>query len=551
MKNLFLSIGFLILTICKGQSSFENGSKLGWGFGCGVSVLGINTPQLNYSGGPMISYLDTIVTSTSTIGTQCTNGIDNYGGFSIVSPDGGTSSLLLNNNLAGGKTQIGSYYMPVTPGNSSFTCRFAAVLQRGGHSDSTKPYFAIQIRGYSMTGMFITELYDTSSLLPNWQKSTLDTTIEFLNWTESTIDLSAYLGYTVGINYCLNDCSDGQHFGYAYIDGGINTYHINSSAAICNMGDSTILTGPPGMLSYNWNGFITGNTQSITTTIPGTYTLSTTSFFDYPQYTTPLTYHVMMDTVIAAFGTYWYCNSDSIEFTDSTIGNPVNWQWDFGDGSPISYAPNPKHLYLIPGIYNATLIVSNTCGFSDTTSRTVTINPAPSVSFSLVKDTTQNNLWIAYVNYSPEISDAIWDWGDGNSSYGLYGGHAYATPGNYNICVTAFTICGDSITFCISDSLYRSAQNTIVSVNVFPTITGITSHNKKESKLLIYPNPADNDLKIESDEELGLISIFNCLGELCLSKQCHAKIETLPIKDLPKGAYTIFANRQYLKLIKL
>jgi PKD repeat protein len=59
-----------------------------------------------------------------------------------------------------------------------------------------------------------------------------------------------------------------------------------------------------------------------------------------------------------------------VECTDKSTGNPVSWNWDFGDGST-SIVQNPTHTYLLPGDYTATLTVRNSSGA--TSSKSVVI----------------------------------------------------------------------------------------------------------------------------------------------------------------------------------
>ncbi|MBN1667769.1 MAG: PKD domain-containing protein, partial [Anaerolineales bacterium] len=48
------------------------------------------------------------------------------------------------------------------------------------------------------------------------------------------------------------------------------------------------------------------------------------------------------------------------EFTDLTTGvGPFTYEWDFGDGSPVSNLANPTHVYLAAGTYTVTLTVTN------------------------------------------------------------------------------------------------------------------------------------------------------------------------------------------------
>ena len=60
-----------------------------------------------------------------------------------------------------------------------------------------------------------------------------------------------------------------------------------------------------------------------------------------------------------------------VQFTDQSTGNPVSWEWNFGDGSPHSSARNPTHIYLLPGTYTVTLTIRNSAGA--TSSKSVTI----------------------------------------------------------------------------------------------------------------------------------------------------------------------------------
>ena len=55
----------------------------------------------------------------------------------------------------------------------------------------------------------------------------------------------------------------------------------------------------------------------------------------------------------------------TVNFTDKSGGTIDSWEWDFGDGSPLSYEQNPSHVYDTPGTFTVTLIVSGPYG-SDT-----------------------------------------------------------------------------------------------------------------------------------------------------------------------------------------
>ncbi len=61
----------------------------------------------------------------------------------------------------------------------------------------------------------------------------------------------------------------------------------------------------------------------------------------------------------------------TVDFTDTSGGNPTAWVWDFGDSSG-STDQNPTHVYTVIGTYTVTLTVSNNAG-SDSVSVDVTV----------------------------------------------------------------------------------------------------------------------------------------------------------------------------------
>ncbi|WP_240459839.1 PKD domain-containing protein, partial [Arthrobacter pascens] len=62
----------------------------------------------------------------------------------------------------------------------------------------------------------------------------------------------------------------------------------------------------------------------------------------------------------------------TVNFTDTSTGNPTSWAWEFGDGGTAT-AQNPSHVYDTAGTYTARLTATNTAG-SDTSTRTITVN---------------------------------------------------------------------------------------------------------------------------------------------------------------------------------
>ena len=111
------------------------------------------------------------------------------------------------------------------------------------------------------------------------------------------------------------------------------------------------------------------------------------------------------------------CGPMLVQFVNTSSGG-TNYAWDFGDGSPISNAPNPAHLYqnktAFIEIFQASLIVTSARGCTDTISQPITVYPEPDFDFTMTPDEGCTPLSVDFNvitngNYQ-------WDFDDGTSS---------------------------------------------------------------------------------------------------------------------------------------
>jgi PKD repeat protein len=68
----------------------------------------------------------------------------------------------------------------------------------------------------------------------------------------------------------------------------------------------------------------------------------------------------------------------TIQFRDSSIGQPVSWAWDFGDGNT-STERNPQHTYIgleQPAEYTVMLTSTDASGVQSTASKTIQVPAA-------------------------------------------------------------------------------------------------------------------------------------------------------------------------------
>ncbi|WP_052696197.1 PKD domain-containing protein [Palaeococcus ferrophilus] len=135
----------------------------------------------------------------------------------------------------------------------------------------------------------------------------------------------------------------------------------------------------------------------------------------------------------------------SVSFTSSANdpdGGIVEWLWDFGDGSS-SKERNPSHVYELPGVYTATLTVTDSGGLKAVFSRTITVRPEnepPTADFTFSPENPLTEQEITFRDESSDPDGSIvgwsWDFGDGSSSTDKNPVHAYAGEGNYTVTLT-------------------------------------------------------------------------------------------------------------------
>jgi hypothetical protein len=73
-----------------------------------------------------------------------------------------------------------------------------------------------------------------------------------------------------------------------------------------------------------------------------------------------------------------------------------------------------------------------------------------------------------------------------------------------------------------------------------------------DSKLSIYPNPADNRIVIRNiPKETTMINIYRSDGSLILQQAVTSDQETIHVSNLQSGLYLIIANGRSAKFIRL
>jgi len=312
----------------------------------------------------------------------------------VVPPGGGNNAMMLGDGpITGAYASRASISFDVSAANTSFTYKYAVVLEDpvSGHSDPERPYFRVKIRDASGNVVPCGD-YEVIAKPPIANFISVGNNIYYRPWTTVSVPLTSYIGQCITIEFTSSDCSQGAYYGYAYIDADCNPLELHSSTGSCiNAGTTDTLIAPPGAASYAWTNISAGGTtgivgsdtsQTLAVNQSGTYQVIMTSVTGPTCITTLSIIHVM-NQVAKPIADFEVTPTPLLGY--NPVGNFINksstdvvyWHWEFGDGTshPNTVTPSPSHLYpkAFDATYLATLIVKNTRGCVDTSTRVVLV----------------------------------------------------------------------------------------------------------------------------------------------------------------------------------
>ena len=205
-----------------------------------------------------------------------------------------------------------------------------------------------------------------------------------------------------------------------------------------NYGDGTIevLTAPPFQHAYAAAGVYTV-TLTVTDSEGCTDTYINVSAINISK---PVAGFSSADTLS--------CPTKPINFSNSSTGPGLNYNWDFGDGTG-SITATPAHSYAADGVYTVMLVITDQYGCKDTLTRPnyITII-SPHAGFNMSDSVgTCPPLFVSFTNTSQNYTAVNWDFGDGTSTLSDNPSHFYSIPGIYfaKLTITSPGGCIDTI----------------------------------------------------------------------------------------------------------
>ena len=131
---------------------------------------------------------------------------------------------------------------------------------------------------------------------------------------------------------------------------------------------------------------------------------------------------------------------ETVSFIDTSVGLPTAWQWDFGDGSPLSHEQNPEHAFG-EGVFSVTLEVSRDSGQdADIEITTITVGAEPVAvfaNFTFAPVVPAVGAEVQFFDLSTgNLTSWLWSFADGSESTDPNPTHTFLEPGLYDVLLT-------------------------------------------------------------------------------------------------------------------
>jgi PKD repeat protein len=172
--------------------------------------------------------------------------------------------------------------------------------------------------------------------------------------------------------------------------------------------------------------------------------------------------------------------------SDGSGTYPIDFYWDFGDGSTAS-GNSASHTFTADGVYAVTLVITDNLGAMDIETILVTVlNVPPTADAGPSLSGTEDQV-LQFAGVATDAGGGLltsrWDFGDGYGSSSLVATHAYTSKGSYTATLTVTDNGGDS-----------AADTTTVEVaNVAPTAAFSVDHTTNEGDVITFDASSTTD----------------------------------------------------------
>ncbi|MFM2387793.1 MAG: hypothetical protein RL660_2550 [Bacteroidota bacterium] len=211
--------------------------------------------------------------------------------------------------------------------------------------------------------------------------------------------------------------------------------NLGATKFICSYNTVTLSPGIyPDIL---WNTGAT--TNSITVNTSGTYSVLVTDANGCTGTDNVNVVVTPLDALVVANAPDSLCINNPLVLSSTSVGNPVTYTWNMGDGTIINGGNSVSHTYGAYGTYVYELFIQNLIGCVDSITDSVYVASAYPVFFRALDETLCLGEPVYLYDSLTELSSGwLYTFGDGTSIANENDPiHAYANVGNYTITLAS------------------------------------------------------------------------------------------------------------------
>ena len=291
---------------------------------------------------------------------------------------------------------------------------------------------------------------------------------------------------------------------------------ISGAVTVCNGATNTYsITAVPGATSYTWvlPGGWSGSstTTSINATASATSGNITVTANNACGSSTAQTLAVTVSVPnVTASNSGAICIGNSATLT---AGGASTYLWMPGSltTNPVTVSPTVTTTYTVTG--------TDGNGCTNTATTTLTVNPLPTVTMSAANTST-------CINWTTDLLT-------GTPVGGTFSGTG-VTGTNFDPSVAGVGTW--LVTYTYTDG--NGCTNTATTNITVGLCTG-TNQIANENEIIIYPNPFTSVVTLSLSKGLGLVTVYNTLGEVVYNSQLVKGNNEIDLSEVPSGVYFI------------
>jgi PKD repeat protein len=160
----------------------------------------------------------------------------------------------------------------------------------------------------------------------------------------------------------------------------------------------------------------------------------------------------------------------------------------------------------------------------------------PVTQFNLLRDNANNGIW-QVIGSAAGTQTTLND-----PNYA-----AYQSVANWRVealgfsCTPALKLGGHGTQSAVVKSKSNICNNRAI---------GINNLSVAKDEIIVYPNPSNGNLTLQGTNELGLISVYNSLGEIVYQNRASGNMQQIDISKQAPGIYILTVHGKYTRIIK-